>query len=79
MAFGYRGLAILLAFLVVDCILIWIVNTSRVLPVTAAPITSGDRLLITEVLIGAAVIGVLVAIFYKVKPVPANLRSKSRK
>ncbi len=71
MAIGYRGLGLLIAFLVVDGALIWIVNTPVVGRVTAAPVATGDQFLITMALAGAAVIAILAAILFKVKPVPA--------
>jgi len=73
LAYGYRGLGFVSAFLVVDCILIWLVNAPTSTRVTSPPIATGDQLMITLVLVGAGIIAVLAAIYYKVKPVPANL------
>ncbi|TFG32082.1 hypothetical protein EU528_04470 [Candidatus Thorarchaeota archaeon] len=71
----YRGYIVLSLFLVVDCILIWWVNFgTRPTSFVTAPVSTGDQILITYALVGAAVIVILATIFYKVKPVPANLR-----
>ena len=71
---SYRGITLLTIFLVVDCILIWWVNSPRTTSFVAAPVASGDQSLVTLVLIGAAVISVLGAIMFKSKPVPAIRR-----
>lgn len=71
----YRGYILLSLFLVVDCFLIWWVNfNTRSTGFVAAPVASGDQTLVTFALVGAAAIAILATIFYKVKPVPANLR-----
>jgi hypothetical protein len=72
-AFGYRGGILLSVFLVVDGFLIWWINAtnSRTATFVAAPVASGDVTVVTYGLIGAAVIAVLAAIFFKFKPVPA--------
>ena len=72
MAFGKRGGILLSIFLVVDGLAIWWVNSSsRTSNFTTAPVASGDVTLVTYGLIGAAVIAVLGAIFFRFKPVPA--------
>ena len=55
------------AFIIVDVILIWIVNTSRFLP-GIGTISAGDQLLITMVLVGAAIIASMAAVMWKLKP-----------
>lgn len=73
MALSYRGGILLSVFLVIDSFLIWWINAtnSRTTGFVAAPVASGDVTLVTYALIGAALIAVLVAIFFKFKPVPA--------
>jgi len=73
LAYGSRGLTLVSAFLVLDCMLIWLVNTNTNTRGSAAPVASEDQFLITLVLIGAGIIAVLAAIFFKFKPVPACL------
>ncbi|MCK4566889.1 MAG: hypothetical protein KAU48_06230 [Candidatus Thorarchaeota archaeon] len=70
MALSRRGLTLVSVFVIVDCILIWMVNTST-RATGAAPIALEDQFTVTLVLAGAAIIAVLVAIFFKFKPVPA--------
>ena len=67
MARGYRGIILVTAFVVVDCILIWLVNTNRVLP-GIGTISSADQLVITMVLIGAAIVSIFAAVLWKLKP-----------
>ena len=67
MARGYLGIILVAAFIVADLILIFIVNTSRVLPVVGV-ITPSDQLLITYVLVGAAVLAAIAAVLWKLKP-----------
>ena len=67
MARGYRGLILVTAFVVVDCILIWLVNTNRVLP-GIGTISSADQLVITMVLVGAAIVSIFAAVLWKLKP-----------
>ena len=75
MARVYHGHILLSLFLVVDCFLIWWVNfNTRSTGFIAAPVAAGNQTLVTYVLVGAAAIAILMTIFYKVKPVPANLR-----
>jgi hypothetical protein len=75
MAYGKRGIITILSLLIVESILIWWVNisSSRTTSFVTAPIASEEATLITYALIGAMVITVLGAIYFKVKPVPANL------
>ena len=74
MAYGKRGIITVLSLLIVESILIWWVNSSsRQTSFVTAPVASEEATLITYALIGAAAITVLGAIYFKVKPVPANL------
>ena len=68
MARGYLGLILVSVFVVVDCILIWIVNSRTGIPGIVGAVPAGDQFTITLVLIGAAVIAILVGIAHKVKP-----------
>lgn len=70
MALGKRGLTLVSVFVIVDCILIWMVNTST-RATGAGFIASEDQFTVTLVLAGAGIIAVLIAIFFKFKPVPA--------
>jgi hypothetical protein len=67
MARGYRGIILVTAFVVVDCILIWLVNTNRVLPGVGV-ISSADQVLITLILVGAAIVAIFAAVLWKLKP-----------
>jgi len=71
---SYRGIILLTVFLVIDCILIFWINTAPRTAFVAAPIGYEDRTLVTYVLVGAAAIAVLGAIMFKSKPVPARFR-----
>jgi len=70
MALGQRGYALVSVFVIVDCILIWMVNTST-RATGGGYIPAEDQFTVTLVLAGAAIIAVLVAIIFKFKPVPA--------
>ena len=72
MALGYRGIGLLVSFLVVDAALILIVNAPTVETRTGASASTGDQLVITMALAGAAVIAILAGIFFRFKPVPAT-------
>ncbi|MGY5859165.1 MAG: hypothetical protein RTU63_07335 [Candidatus Thorarchaeota archaeon] len=67
MARGYLGLILISAFIIVDLILIWIVNTSRFLPGVGV-IAGGDQLLITIILVAAGIIAAIAAVMWKLKP-----------
>ena len=73
MALSYRGLTLVSVFVIVDCILIWMVNSSTG-ATGAGLIASEDQFTITPVLAGAAIIAILLAIIFKFKPVPAKFR-----
>jgi len=72
MARGNIALILASAFVVVDLALIVMVNTPTDTRVTTAPLVAPEnQFIITLVLIGAAIIASLAAIFFKFKPVPA--------
>jgi len=73
MALGKRGLTLVSLFVIVDCVLIWMVNSST-RATGAGLIAPEDQFTITLVLAGAAIIAILLAIFFKFKPVPARFR-----
>ena len=73
MALGKRGYTLVSVFVIVDCILIWMVNTST--RATAGGLVAAeDQFTVTLVLAGAAIIAILLAIIFKFKPVPARFR-----
>ena len=60
------------AFVVADLALIVLVNTPTDTRVTTAPLVAPEsQFMVTMVLVGAAIIASLAAIFFKFKPVPA--------
>ncbi|MGY5879707.1 MAG: hypothetical protein RTV31_05625 [Candidatus Thorarchaeota archaeon] len=67
MARGNLGVILISAFIVVDLILIWIVNTNRYLPGVGV-IAGADQLLITVVLAAAGIIAAIAAVMWKLKP-----------
>ena len=72
MARGNIALILASAFVVVDLALIVMVNTPTDTRVTTAPLVAPEnQFMITLVLVGAAIIASLAAIFFKFKPVPA--------
>ena len=72
MARGNIALILASAFVVVDLALIVMVNTPTDTRVTTAPLVAPEsQFMITMVLVGAAIIASLAAIFFKFKPVPA--------
>ena len=73
MALGKRGLTFVSVFVIVDCILIWMVNSST-RATGAGLVAPEDQLTITLVLAGAAIIVILLAIIFRYKPVPAIFR-----
>jgi len=73
LALSYRGYILVSVFVIVDCILIWMVNSST-RATGAGLIAPEDQFTITLVLAGAAIIAILLAIFFKFKPVPAIFR-----
>lgn len=73
MAIGKRGLTLVSVFVIVDCVLIWMVNSST-RATGAGLIAPEDQFTITLALAGAAIIAILLAIFFKFKPVPALFR-----
>ena len=68
LARSYRGLILVSAFLVVDCILIWIVNSNTSAAGIPGPISAEDGTTITLVLVGAAILAALAAVLWKLKP-----------
>ena len=73
MAIGKRGLTLVSVFVIVDCVFIWMVNSST-RATGAGLIAPEDQFTITLVLAGAAIIAILLAVFFKFKPVPAIFR-----
>ena len=72
MARGNIALILASAFVVADLALIVLVNTPTDTRVTTAPLVAPEnQVMITLVLVGAAIIASLAAIFFKFKPVPA--------
>ncbi len=70
MALGKRGLTLVSVFVIVDCILIWMINTST-RATGAGLIAPENQYTVTLALAGAGIIAILLAIFFKFKPVPA--------
>ncbi len=70
MALGKRGLTLVSVFVIVDCILIWMINTNT-RATGAGLIAPEDQYTVTLALAGAGIIAILLAIFFKFKPVPA--------
>ncbi|MHA1615514.1 MAG: hypothetical protein ACTSW7_02530 [Candidatus Thorarchaeota archaeon] len=73
MAIGKRGLTLVSVFVIVDCILIWMVNTST-RATGGGLVAAEDQFPVTLVLAGAGFIAILLAIIMKYKPVPARFR-----
>jgi len=68
MARSYHGIILVSAFLMVDCLLIWIVNSNTSTAGIAGSIPAGDRFTITLILVGAAVIALFAVVLWKLKP-----------
>ena len=68
MARGYLGIILVTAFIVVDCILLWFLNTNTPSAGFAGTVTPADLPAINAVLIGAAIVAIFAAVLWKLKP-----------
>ena len=68
MARGYLGILLVTAFVVVDCVLLWFLNTSTPAAGFAGSITPADLPAINAVLISAAIVAIFAAVLWKLKP-----------